>query len=480
MSKTDKILDFFEGINRIPRKSGNRGPITQYLTDWAHSRGFSVKRDGTDNLVISVPATPGYEDAPIVVLQGHSDMVCEKTPESDHDFTKDAVKCLVEGDWMRGDNTSLGADNGIALALAMDLATSNDVEHPPLEILVTSDEEIGLIGANNLEEGFLEGRILLNLDSEDEGIFTIGCAGGADSRFSIPLKLDAVPSDSVAFKLTIGGLLGGHSGMDINLNRGNALKMADRILLELLEKTGIKLISLVGGSGASNAICRDAEAVFAIPASRVEEGVSLVNEWRETLINENKTGEPGLTVSLEDTDKTDKGLSNASCRKLLQVLRLIPHGVEKVSSDIEDLVETSSNLAWMEIKEERAYFITSQRSSVMTELRDMNQRMIDVAELAGGICETINKYPSWQPNMDSVLLKRCSDIYKKLMKKDPVIEAIHAGLECGLIGDMYPGMDMISIGPTIKHPHTPEERLYLPSLQPFRDFMVELLKSFKA
>lgn len=480
MNKTDRILELFEGINTIPRKSGHREPICRYLTDWAHSQGFSLRRDGTDNLVIKVPATVGYENAPIVVLQGHSDMVCEKTPESDHDFMKDAVKCLIDGDWMRGDHTTLGADNGIALALAMDMATDPAVAHPPLEILVTSDEEIGLIGANNLEEGFIEGKILLNLDSEDEGIFTIGCAGGADSKFSIPLKKEGIPSGSVFFKLTIGGLLGGHSGMDINLNHGNALKMVGRILAAFCEKTDMKLLSINGGSGATNAICRDAEALFAAPSDDADTIGSLVDEWRETLFSEIKSSDPGLTVVLEQLkDREGRCLTDSSCKALLQTLRLIPHGVEKVSSDIEELVETSSNLAWMEVGENAAYFLTSQRSSVMSELQDMNLRNVDLVEMAGGECETINKYPSWQPNMDSPLLQRCREIYVDLMKKEPVVEAIHAGLECGLIGDMYPGMDMISIGPTIKHPHTPEERLYLPSLEPFRDFLVALLASFK-
>ncbi|OQY35295.1 MAG: hypothetical protein B6241_02040 [Spirochaetaceae bacterium 4572_59] len=480
MSRTDNILRFFEGINRIPRKSGNREPICRYLTDWAHNQGFSLHRDGTDNLVIKVPGSAGYEKAPIVVLQGHSDMVCEKTPDSDHDFTKDAVKCLVEGDWMRGDNTTLGADNGIALALAMDIATDSFLAHPPLEILLTSDEEIGLIGANNLEEGFIEGKILLNLDSEDEGIFTIGCAGGADSIFSIPLKKERLPSGMAYFKLTIGGLLGGHSGMDISLNHGNALKMAGRILASLCEKTELKLISLSGGSGASNAICRDAEAVFALASTEVAVCHTLVAEWREVLLSELKSSDPGLTVVLED-EKEGEGscLTDPSRNILLRTLRLIPHGVEKVSSDIEDLVETSSNLAWMEVRKDSAHFLTSQRSSVMSELQDMNLRMADLAAMAGGECETVNKYPSWQPDMSSPLLQRCKEIYTELMKKEPIVEAIHAGLECGLIGDTYPGMDMISIGPTIKHPHTPEERLYLPSLEPFRDFLVALLASFK-
>jgi dipeptidase D len=479
MSKIDRILKFFEGINTIPRKSENREPITRYLTEWAEGEGFSVRRDGWDNLVMTVPASKGYEKAPIVILQGHSDMVCEKTPESDHDFTKDAVKCIIEGEWMRGDNTSLGADNGIALALAMDIATDPEAVHPPLEILVTSDEEVGLIGANKLEKGFLKGRILLNLDSEDEGIFTIGCAGGADSKIALPIDKEAVPSGGVFRKLTIGGLLGGHSGMDIHLNRGNALKMAGRILSEIAEKYQMRLVSLSGGSGAPNAICRDAQAVFAVPASDAAACASLVEEWAAFLKNEIKSTEPDLRISLEEAGTASSCLKDSSCRTLLRLIRVIPHGIDKMSSDIKDLVETSSNLAWMEIQEKEARILASQRSSVMSELAEINQAMVDAALLAGGSCETVNKYPSWEPNIDSPLLQRCKKVYQDLMDKEPVIEAIHAGLECGVIGDKYPGMDMISIGPTLIHPHTPEERLYLPSLEPFRDFLVALLKTFK-
>lgn len=479
MSQTDRILQFFEDLNKVPRKSGNREPITRYLADWAEQQGFPVKIDGWQNLVISVPPSPGYENAPVVVLQGHSDMVCEKLPDSDHDFSKDPVRCVVEGDWMRGDGTSLGADNGIALALAMDIATDPEVKHPPLEILVTSDEEIGLIGANNLESGFLDGRILLNLDSEDEGIFTIGCAGGADSKFSFPIQREEVPAKALSRRLVIGGLLGGHSGMDINLNRGNALQMAGRILTDLLERFGIGLVSLSGGSGAPNAICRDAQSCFTLAPEQAEACARAVEEWAALLKNEIRSSEPGLTVSLEEVPPAAACLSRADALKTLRVLHLTPHGVEKVSSEIEGLVETSANLAWMTLEEDRARFLTSQRSSVMSELHEMNRRMVDLAQLAGGECETLNKYPSWEPRTDSPLLRRCTALYKELMGKEPVVEAIHAGLECGLIGDKYPGMDMISIGPTLKHPHTPEERLYLPSLAPFREFLTALLASFQ-
>ena len=404
-------------------------------------------------------------------------MVCEKYPETFHDFSKDPVKTVIEGDWARGDGTTLGADNGIAIALAMDLVTSDDAEHPPLEILITSDEEIGLVGANNLEEGFVEGKILINMDSEDEGVFTIGCAGGADSRFQIPVASESSPGNTDFYTLTVGGLKGGHSGMDINLNLENALKMASRVLGDFTSSPSFRLNSVKGGSGASNAICRDAQVVFC--TGQTADVPAVVSQWESVFRDESGTVEPDLFLHLERTDDPGMVLDRESSLRVVRVLRLVHHGVEKVSSVIEDLVETSSNLAWAEVSPEKADFLTSQRSAVMSELRDMNERNIALAELAGGTCDTINKYPSWKPNPDSPLLKRGVELYKKSTGKEPVIEAIHAGLECGLIGDIYEGMDMVSIGPTIQNPHTPKERLFIPSLEPFRAFLVELLKSYK-
>jgi len=477
MNHTERILSFLEEINKTPRKSGNRGPITSWLRSWAEEQGYEVKQDKIDNLLFKVPATPGYENSPLIVLQGHSDMVCEKYPETIHDFSKDPVKVVIEGDWARGDGTTLGADNGIAIALMMDLVTSPDAEHPPLELLITSDEETGLIGANNLEEGFVEGKILINLDSEDEGVFTIGCAGGADSRFQIPVASESAPGNANFYKLTVGGLKGGHSGMDINLNLENALKMAARTLGDLSTSPSFRIHSLDGGSGASNAICRDAQAVFcADPSADVP---ALVGRWESIFKDESGTVEPDLFLRLEKADNPGQVLSRDSSLNVLRVIRLIHHGVEKVSSVIEDLVETSSNLAWAEIRPDKADFLTSQRSAVMSELRDMNERNIALAELAGGTCATINKYPSWKPDPDSALLKRCVEVYGRISDKEPVIEAIHAGLECGLIGDLCEGMDMVSIGPTLQNPHTPKERLFIPSLEPFRLFLVELLKTYK-
>ena len=474
MNHSDRIISFLEEINKTPRKSGNRGPITAYLRGWAEGRGYAVKQDGMDNLLISVPATPGYEKAPVVVLQGHSDMVCEKVPGSTHDFSKDPVKLVRDGDWVRGDGTTIGADNGIAIAMAMELVSSEDAEHPPLELLITSDEEIGLIGANNLEEGFVSGKILINLDSEDEGVFTIGCAGGADSKMTVPVA-SAKAGSAPFYKLIVGGLKGGHSGMEIDKNYGNALKIIERVLSDLSSLKGFSLASIGGGSGAPNAICRDAAALFSADGDIQP----VLADWAARIKDECGTVEEDFFLTAEEAETPTEVLDGPSAKMILQVIRILPHGVEKMSSDIEGLVETSSNVAWVDISPRKADLLSSQRSAVMSELQEINERMAAVIELAGGKCDTVNKYPSWKPNPSSPLLERCRSIYTECCGKEPVVEAIHAGLECGLIGDRYPGMDMISMGPSMEGVHTPEEKLYVPSLEPTRRFLVALLKSYK-
>ncbi|MDC7239852.1 MAG: beta-Ala-His dipeptidase [Spirochaetales bacterium] len=474
MNHSDRIISFLEEINKTPRKSGNRGPIAAWLRKWGEDRGYEVKQDGMDNLLIKVPATAGYEKAPVVVLQGHSDMVCEKVPGSTHDFEKDPVKLVRDGDWVRGDGTTIGADNGIAIAMAMELVTSEGAEHPPLELLITSDEEIGLVGANALEEGFVSGKILINLDSEDEGVFTIGCAGGADSKMTVPVA-SAKAGSAPFYKLIIGGLKGGHSGMEINKNHGNALKIIERVLTDLSALKGFSLASINGGSGAPNAICRDAEAVFSVD----EDFTAVLADWAARIKDECGSVEEDFFLTTEEAAAPAEVLDLVSASKILKVIRILPHGVEKMSSDIEGLVETSSNVAWVDISPAEAKLLSSQRSADMSELHDINERMAADIEQAGGHCDTVNKYPSWKPNPASPLLERCRTIYTECCGKEPVVEAIHAGLECGLIGDRYPGMDMISMGPSMEGVHTPEEKLYVPSLEPFRNFLVALLKSFK-
>jgi dipeptidase D len=478
--KTEEILQVFEEVSKIPRCSKNEQKIGQWLMDWAAEHGFEAKQDKVKNVVIKVPASAGYENAAGVILQGHMDMVCEKTKTSTHDFGKDPIKFVYDGDWLTADETTLGADNGIAIAMALALATDDKVVHPPLELLFTVDEETGLTGASALEPGFLEGKILLNVDSEDEGIFTVGCAGGKDTHMWVPFETAAAPQDAEGFKLVAGGMKGGHSGVDIHEQRANAIHVLARALHVLLRDYDIRLVSLEGGT-AHNAIPRDAEAVLFVPADAVEDAKSAVQKLSKQVQSEYGKVDPKLNLALDPFADADsqRAMSKKSTRKVLDFIQTVPHGVAFMSNDIAGLVETSNNLATLATEGDKIHVSTSQRSSVMERMFWLTERIEGICRLAGGTYESGSGYPSWEPDMDSPLLQKCKDVYKKLFDKEPVVEIIHAGLECGIIGSKYPGMDMISFGPTIKNPHSPDEMLELPTVGMVWDFTVALLETLK-
>ena len=446
--KTENIMHWFKELSQIPRCSKNEGPIRDWLKSWAKENGCTVRTDTIQNVVIEVPGTAGYENSPGVVIQGHMDMVCEKAKGSAHDFTKDPIKFVVEGDWLTADQTTLGADNGIAIAMALALALDKETPHPPLELLFTVDEETGLTGAVELEPGFIKGKILLNVDSEDEGVFTVGCAGGKDTRLAIPVTEEAVPGGYKAFKLVAGGMSGGHSGVDIHEQRANGIHVLARGLNDLLRISDLRLVDVTGGT-AHNAIPRDAEAVVALPGDQADAAHKLVTELAGALKAEHGKTDPRLSLVLEPTDAAAKALTAASTRQTVDFILAIPHGVADMSQDMAGLVETSNNLATVKIEGGKACALTSQRSSVMNRLDLLTSRIEAVARLAGGVADTGGGYPAWQPNMDSPLLAKCQAVYQELYGKAPVVEIIHAGLECGIIGGKYEGMDMISFGATI-------------------------------
>jgi dipeptidase D len=474
--ETNDILKWFEQINQIPRCSGNEEAIRLWLINWAKENHFEIKTDKIGNLLIDVPASSGDENAPIVVIQGHLDMVCEKTPDSNHDFTQDAIKLVKKGEWLTADKTSLGADNGIAIAIAMALALDRTVSHPPLELLFTVDEETGLIGANALETGFFKGRILINIDSEDEGCFMIGCAGGINTHLSIPLKWADVPNDYQLMKINAGGMKGGHSGIDINAERANAIKILTQILHQIKQQVDIRLANITGGS-AHNAIPRDSEALVFLPADEIKVVKTLVQAAEKTLKAEYQNTDPDLFIKYNEINGLNQAFTSEGTQKLIDVIMVLPHGVAANSQDIEGLVETSNNLALISIDEGQLKVLTSQRSSIESRVDALTHRIEAVARLVGGKVYSDTRYPAWQPNMDSSLLAKSIDVYKKLFAKAPAVEAIHAGLECGIIGDKFPGMDMISIGPTIKDPHSPDEKIHIGSIGMIWDFMVALLKA---
>ncbi len=479
--KTNEILKWFEEISRIPRCSKNEGKIAQWLMDWAKENNFEAKMDSVRNTVIKVPPSPGFEDSPTVIIQGHMDMVCEKTPDSSHDFTKDPIKLVFDGDWLTADKTTLGADNGIAIAMAMALAVDKETGHPPLELLFTVDEETGLTGVNSLEPGFIDGKILINIDSEDEGVFTVGCAGGINSYLSLPIERENLPSGYKQFKINAGGMKGGHSGIDIALGKANAIRILARAMRQIIkDNIDIRIANIKGGS-AHNAIPRDAVSVVFIPEKDVARAKEIVSRYNEIFNSEFKSTDPDLSVTLNESSEGDYGqiLTSEWTRKAVDFILVIPHGVAAMSPDIEGLVETSNNLANVGIEDDAIKILTSQRSSVVSRLQALTDRIEAVARIAGVEAHSGEGYPPWQPDMDSPLLDRSVKLYEKSFNKKPVVEVIHAGLECGIIGDKYPGMDMISIGPTLKYPHSPDEKIHIGTIGMIWDFVAALLKDLK-
>lgn len=480
-AKTKEILDCFGEISKIPRCSKNEAQLVEWLLNWAKERNFETKTDSVQNIVIKVPGTPGFENSPIVVIQGHLDMVCEKTPDSTHDFTKDPIKFVYEGEWLTADRTTLGADNGIAIAMAMVMAQGEDTPHPPLELLFTVDEETGLTGANALEPGFIEGKLLINVDSEDEGVFTVGCAGGINTNLSLPLDYEAVPSGYVQYKITAGGMKGGHSGIDIALGKANAIRILGRTLYQLRDQNVDVRISDISGGSAHNAIPRDARAVVFLPEADAQKAKDITAEWTQIFNSEFKNTDPDLFVSIEaDSEgEHDDVVTLPEAQKIIEFVLAISHGVEAMSTDIDNLVETSNNFANIKMEDGWLKVLTSQRSSVVSQLNALTQRIESVALLANGEAVSGDGYPPWQPNMDSPLLARSVKLYEKMFGKEPVVEVIHAGLECGIIADRNPGMDMISVGPDLRYPHSPDEKIHIGAIGKVWDFIAALLVDLK-
>jgi len=479
--QVESVLDLFRQINAIPRCSKNEKKIVFWLRQWAEDNQFPVQVDPAGNMVIGVPPSSGYENAPVIVLQGHVDMVCEKSPNSDHDFAADPTRHVFDGDWLRADKTTLGADNGIAIALAMALATDNQTAHPPLELLFTVDEETGLNGAKLLEPGFVKGKVLLNIDSETEGEFTVGCAGGRNTTVSRKLKWSGLPADSACLRLKVGGLHGGHSGIDIHKQRANANKILVRTLNRISGSSPVRLLAIEGGT-AHNAIPRDAEAFIACDPQGVAAVTEMTAQFKKDVQAEYAAIEPSLAVGLSAVDpgaKSDSALSEQETRAVMDLILALPHGVMGMSSEFEGLVETSNNLAKVEIIDDTLRILTSQRSSVMSKMDEVTAIINAAADLAGAERQSDNEFAPWTPDLQSALLQRCREVYKTVSGRQPVIQSLHAGLECAVIADKYDGVDMISFGPTIEDPHSPNERLFIPSIGRVWDFMAALLESFK-
>jgi len=470
------LWNYFHQITQVPRPSKREEQIAAYLKDFAGQHQLPVTTDKVGNILITKPATPGYENHPKVILQAHIDMVCEKNAGTNHDFEKDPIQTYIDGDWIKAKGTTLGADNGIGMAMMLAVLTAHDLQHPALECLFTVDEETGLTGAYGLDNKFLSGQVLINLDSEDDGEIFIGCAGGIGTKAIFSYQQESTPAGYFGFKVKVSGLTGGHSGGDIHLGLANAIKILNRYLWQLNQRMDVRLISLEGGN-LHNAIPREANAFAAVPYAEKETIRVLLNIYIATIEAEFKDIEPNFRISLESASLPDMLIEKSFSDRLLRVLYACPHGVKAMSRTIPGLVETSTNLASVKMTDKQQIEInTSQRSSSETAKADIAAQLKAVFELAGAEVIQSDGYPGWQPNIQSALLAKAELAYKILFNEDPKVKAIHAGLECGLFLEKYPHLDMISIGPQMYGVHSPDERLSILSTQKTWKWLIELLK----
>lgn len=473
--KPSRVWHYFDELCKVPRPSKKEEMVIEYLLDFGKKLNLETIKDEAGNVLIRKAATKGYENKPWVALQSHMDMVCEKNSSTVHDFDKDPIIPYIDGEWVKAKGTTLGADDGIGVATQLALLEASDIEHGPIECLFTVDEETGLTGAFALKPGFLNSKILLNLDSEDEGQIFIGCAGGKDTLAKIRFQKEVV-NGGKAYKIIVGGLLGGHSGDDINKGRGNANKILNRILWNAARDYNIRIAEIDGGN-LRNAIAREAYAVIVVDENYGEKVEKLVKRFQQDIKDEFASTDPGLKIDIMPEISPKMVIDALSQFNILNAIYACPHGVIAMSADMPGLVETSTNLASVKMDEEFVTINTSQRSSIESSKKDIVDMVDSVFFLAGAKTEHGDGYPGWKPNINSKILDIAKKSYFRLFNKEPQFLAIHAGLECGLIGEKFPGMDMISFGPTLRGVHSPDERIEIESVEKFWDFTIEILKS---
>ena len=466
------VWNIFDQITKVPRPSKKEEKIRQWLVDFAKQHNIECHLDATGNVLMRKPATPGYEDHQTIVMQGHIDMVCEKNSGVNHDFENDPIETIIEGDWVKANGTTLGADNGVGVALSLACLIDDSFQHGPLEALFTYDEETGLTGANAIEEGFMTGKVLINLDSETEGQIFIGCAGGMDTVGLFHYTPAPAPKDLYYAKVKVSGLLGGHSGGDIHLQHANA----NKVLARFLTTQPDAVLAAIHGGNLRNAIAREAEAVIGIPYSSKDNVVAELNQFAAIIEGEVGDIEKGMKLTIETVDTPETVIEKEVADRLIKALIVCPHGVQGMSRSMPGLVETSTNMASVKMIEPGVIKVeTSQRSSVESEKRAIAQAVATTFSLAGAEVKQGSGYPGWKPNTNSPIMKVCADTYRDLYGKEPEIMAIHAGLETGLFLTKDPYLDMVSIGPTMEGVHSPDERLYIPSVGTFYAYLKEVL-----
>ena len=468
-----KVFHFFEEISKIPRASFEEKAISEYLVNFAKERNLEVRTDETFNVVIKKPATKGYENAPVVAIQGHTDMVCEKNKDVEHDFSKDPIKLIYDGDFIKADRTTLGADNGVAVAMALAILDSNNIEHPSIEAIFTSCEESGMIGVDALNTDDLKSTIFLNIDSEVEGIFTVGCAGGIKCDIEIPINFENNNNNS--YCLGIYGLMGGHSGIDVNKGRANSNKLLARLLNTLSKSVEFSLNKINGGA-KDNAIPREAEAIISLDDKNLALLQEKILEIEKIYKSEYENTDPNLNIKLEKQEKEEKAFSKEDFNKIITGLMLFPNGPKTMNTDIEGLTESSINLGVIKTTDKAVELVASIRSATESKKEFLMEQVEILVKNMCGIVEFRGDYPSWEYKKDSVIRDKCIDVYKQMYNKEPELEIIHAGLECGIFAKKMPQLDLISFGPNLYDIHTPDERGSISSIDRTWKFLLNLLK----
>ena len=472
------VFQYFEEISNIPRGSGNEKGISDYLLNFGKELGLESIQDEALNVIIKKPGTPGYENAPTVIIQGHMDMVCEKNNGVEHDFEKDPLKLRIVDDYIYATDTTLGADNGIAVAYAMAILASNDIPHPPIEVLLTTDEETGMSGAMAIKKENLQGKILINLDNEEEGYLLVSCAGGVRSTATLKVDEQEIGSKKL-IKINISGFKGGHSGLDIIKERGNSNKILGRVLKGLLREVKFNLVSLNGGS-KNNAIPREAEAIIAVNPNDENTAIEVINNWNNIIENELRAQDPGLKIEASITDiKTCKEFTDESTKKVVDLLYIYPNGINTKSTEIEGLVESSTNLGVLTTKDGVVEFDSAIRSSIPSLKEEIVLRSKTIVELLGGKFETTSDYPGWEYDPNSKVRDICQKVHKDMYGKEAKIVAIHAGVECGLFNEKLGNLDMISFGPNLYDVHTPDEHMSISSVKNCYEYLLGILKEIR-
>ncbi|MGI2168767.1 aminoacyl-histidine dipeptidase [Shewanella sp. MF05960] len=473
------LWQWFEQICAIPHPSKHEQALSQHIQQWAKAQGLAVVEDKVGNLIIRKPATPGMENCKIVVLQAHIDMVPQKNADKVHNFETDPIEAYVDGDWVKARGTTLGSDNGIGMSSALAVLGSKDIKHGPLEVLLTIDEEAGMTGAFGLEAGYLEADILINTDSEQEGEIYMGCAGGVDAQISVPMSWQAPEQSNASFSMTLSGLKGGHSGVNIHLGRGNANKLLARFLFKYSDELAIELVSFTGGS-LRNAIPREANMTFMLPSENVAALKQAIESFQALVREELAIADPGMLLSLAEIATPTKVMGEDAQNTLIDLLHASPNGVIRMSDEVEGVTETSLNIGVISTEDESVEILCLIRSLIDSGREEVTGMLTALANLSGASIDLSGAYPGWKPDTSSPVMAIVRETYNDIYKKDPTIMVIHAGLECGLFKEPYPHMDMVSIGPTIRYPHSPDEMVNITTVGQYWELLLAVLARIPA